>query len=176
MVSYKRARPLMNRSCMSAIAAAFALQISLACADTKGPTTMQAVSIPTADPLLNKANLDQIKQHIIGLGARCTYVNKYNNNPCWSLAPYVFYLNPDPGPDGNPQWNINCDISRGDFNTLVIGERASGRAASVDFRSKEAILLRAYGRAFEDSPGEFTQDQAMFRTAVAAALQAVKRK
>lgn len=136
--------------------------------------TMQPVLVSTSDPILNKANLDLVKRHIIGLGSRCTYVNKYNNNPCWSLASYTFYLNPDPGPDGHPQWNINCDTTRGDFNTLVIKDDSTDRIASVDFRPKEAVVFHSYGRAFESFTVESEQDQVMFATAVAAALKAIK--
>ena len=162
----------MKRNC-ALVATALALQIGLAFSNPKIKNPMEAVTIPAGDPLLNKANLDQIKRHIIALGARCTYLNMYNHNPCWSLAPYVFYLNPDPGPDGHPQWNVNCDVTRGDFNTLVIEESESGRQTSVDFRPKEAVVLRSYRGTFKDSPGEFKEAQVAFRRAVTAALQAI---
>jgi hypothetical protein len=86
------------------------------------------------ETLINKKNLDQIKQFILQQGKRCTYSNRYNNNPCHELGPYIYYLNPDPGgPDNHPQWNINSDLKMGDFNTLVIR-----RNLSVD-RSDEAF-------------------------------------
>jgi hypothetical protein len=78
------------------------------------------------EQVINKKNLDQIKQFILKQGKRCTYSQMYNNNPCYELGPYIFYLNPDPGgPNNHPQWNINSDLVRGDFNTLVIRRNIS---------------------------------------------------
>ena len=73
------------------------------------------------EKIINKHNLDRIKQFILKQGRRCTYSQMYNNNPCYEIGPYLYYLNPDPGgPHHHPQWNLNCDPKRGDFNTLVI--------------------------------------------------------
>lgn len=124
------------------------------------------------DPLLNKANLDRIKRHIIAQGRRCTYVTMYNDNPCWSLPPYMFYLNPDPSPDGHPQWNINSDTRRGDFNTLVITDSASSvDPGSVEFRRAGGVAFRRCRG--EVSPDEAGRSEAVFRAAVRAALKAV---
>jgi hypothetical protein len=71
--------------------------------------------------VLSKKNLDAIKRFILKTGQTCTYSNMYNDNPCYQTAHYQFYLNPDPGgPHNHPQWNINCDPKKGDFNSLVI--------------------------------------------------------
>ncbi|MES2932045.1 MAG: hypothetical protein V4805_00935 [Pseudomonadota bacterium] len=80
---------------------------------------MELISQSASEPILNKTNLDRIKKFIIAGGERCVYSNMYNNSPCFKLPGFQLYLNPDPGPDGNRQWNISCDITRGDFNTIV---------------------------------------------------------
>jgi hypothetical protein len=83
--------------------------------------------------VLSKKNLDAIKQFILKTGQTCTYSNMYNNNPCYQTAHYQFYLNPDPGgPHNHPQWNINCDPKKGDFNTLVIKASPSQNLAQID--------------------------------------------
>lgn len=166
----------MNKSLLAGAfaVAALMLQTGFASATTQGDQTVrEPIVISADDPVLNKANLDRVKRRIIALGNRCTYVNMYNNNPCWSLASYSFYLNPDPGPDGHPQWNINCDLTRGDFNTLVVRDASSGRFAAVDFRPGEAIFFRSYAAAGEAS-SRLEQDQVVFRAAVAAALEVIE--
>ena len=160
------------RASVGVCAAAFALLVMPFSAHAERRVAVQTVVLSPEDPLLNKDNLDQIKRHIIAHGRRCTYVNMYNDNPCWSLPPYMFYLNPDPGPDGHPQWNIGCDIRRGDFNTLVITDSASSvDPGSIEFRRAGAVAFRRYWG--EVSPVEAGQSEAAFRTAVAAALKAV---
>ena len=48
----------------------------------------------------------------------------FNNNPCFTTEHFIFYLNPDPGgPYQHRQWNMNCDLDKGDFNTLVVRRR-----------------------------------------------------
>lgn len=163
----------MKTHLIALVAVVLALQLSHVAAGTASHDPMQPTVIDSSDPLLNKTNLDRVKQHIIALGARCTYVNMYNNNPCWSLASYKFYLNPDPGPDGHPQWNINCDITRGDFNTLVVEEVNSDRNVSINFRPNAALTFRSSRYAISDSPSEMRQTQIMLRAAVTAALKAI---
>jgi len=97
----------------------------------------------TSAPILGKGNLDRIKKYIIAQGRRCTYSNIYNNNPCFALAGVRLYLNPDPGPNGQLQWNINCDVSRGDFNTLVLHDADGYR--TIDFRDPGDIQVREDG-------------------------------
>ena len=76
------------------------------------------------EPVLNKRNLDTIKSFVLKKGQRCTYSQKFNDNPCFATEHFIFYLNPDPGgPHQYPQWNMNCDPNGGDFNTLVIRRR-----------------------------------------------------
>ncbi len=76
------------------------------------------------EPVLNKRTLDVIKAFLLKKGQRCTYSQKFNNNPCFTTEHFKFYLNPDSGgPHQHPQWNMNCDPERGDFNTLVIRRR-----------------------------------------------------
>jgi hypothetical protein len=108
----------------------------------RGNTRSNTLS-PT-EPVLNKENLDRVKRFILGTGRRCTYVNMFNNNPCFELADFEFYLNPDPGPNGHPQWNINCDATRGDFNTLAVREKgAAGGYHVIDFQPGQALTIRA---------------------------------
>lgn len=132
---------------------------------------MSTLRIPMDHPLLNKANLDRIKRHIIDAGARCTYSNKYNDNPCWAHAGYDFFLNPDPGPDGHPQWNIDCDTERGDFNTLLVRRSAgSAQYVDIDFLHAEAVSIRFSRLRAGHEP---YAAEAMLRDAVAVALTAV---
>ena len=105
---------------------------------------MQIIVASSSEGLLNKSNLDRIKQHILAQGRRCTYTNMFNNNPCFELADFQLYLHPDPGPKGEPQWNINCDVTRGDFNTLVIrGQHGSEGERRIDFQQENEIRVSA---------------------------------
>lgn len=163
-----------TRQCIAAAVALLMHQASPASDSTEDANSMHSITLAPEDRVLNKTNLDRIKRHIIANGMRCTYSNMYNHNPCWALPPYRFYLNPDPGPDGNRQWNINCDITRGDFNTLVIDETGEpGRSGTVDFRSAGAITVRVHGSTFELPPHEASASRTMIAAAVAAALQAI---
>ena len=84
--------------------------------------------------ILNKTNLDRIKHFLLQKGETCTYCNMYNNNPCFETENFYFYLNPDPGGLVNhPQWNINSDPTKGDFNTLVIRKKMKKNHQDVDF-------------------------------------------
>ena len=128
--------------------------------------------IAADDPVLNKKNLDKVKRHIITNGDRCTYVNKYNNNPCWAVSEFQFYLNPDPGPDGHRQWNINCDIARGDFNTLVVHVRSSpGEWRAIEFLPGKAVAIRVLDGA---SSSDLVRAKDLIRNAVNSALEAIK--
>ena len=105
---------------------------------------MQIIMASSSEVLLNKSNLDRIKQHILAQGQRCTYTNMFNHNPCFELADFQLYLHPDPGPNGEPQWNINCDVTRGDFNTLVIrGKHGNESERRIDFQQENEIRVSA---------------------------------
>jgi hypothetical protein len=134
------------------------------------PRDRQLIAVPADDPVLNKANLDIIKRYIIANGARCTYSNMYNNNPCWALSEFSFYLNPDPGPDGHPQWNIDCDVTRGDFNTLVIKNKDDDYQ-SIQFRQEHAIVFQVW---HETQHSDAAKSQSMIRAAVTASLAAIQ--
>ena len=104
--------------------------------------------------LLNKRNLDRIKALLLRTKQRCTYSQMFNNNPCFATARFYFYLNPDPGgPIQHPQWNMNCDPTKGDFNTLVVRSRmldekleGSLQYAYIDFIDANDIrVASAYG-------------------------------
>jgi hypothetical protein len=74
----------------------------------------------------------------------------YNNNPCLETSGFRLYLNPDPGPNGHPQWNIHCDITRGDFNTLVVQEKGGASAFhTLEFLDAKAISIRGAGKNSE---------------------------
>ncbi|WP_255989265.1 hypothetical protein [Chitinolyticbacter albus] len=106
------------------VALVLALIAGAAPADATAESRNMDIAQPEhASAILSKVNLDRVKRHIIVAGSRCTYANKYNHNPCLATSDFHLYLNPDPGPDGHPQWNIDCDVTRGDFNTLVVQEK-----------------------------------------------------
>ena len=67
------------------------------------------------EKVINRENLTLIKQLILNEGLRETYCQMYNNNPAYHTKHFSFYLNPDSG-----QQNINCEIDKSDFQTLVI--------------------------------------------------------
>jgi hypothetical protein len=67
------------------------------------------------EKLINRTNLTTIKQFIIKKGFRETYCQLYNNNPAYHSKRFAFYLNPD-----TRQQNINCEIDKSDFQTLVV--------------------------------------------------------
>jgi hypothetical protein len=107
------------------------------------PNGVETNPHPSTEQTLTKEKLDRVKRYILASGTRCTYVNMYNNNPCMDTSRFRLYLNPDPGPNGHPQLNINCDIRLGDFNTLVVQDKhgASGFHTIV-FIDPDAILIK----------------------------------
>jgi hypothetical protein len=135
-----------------------------------GACTMSKAEINTAEiksgesEVLNKNNLDVAKRFILKNGQTCTWSNMYNNNPCFATANYNFYLNPDPGgPHNHPQWNINCDPKKGDFNSLVIRstdqqkEIVKDSKVTIDnlnltlnFIGKDKVEFRTYGSKVDD--------------------------
>jgi hypothetical protein len=120
------------------------------------------------DVVLTKENLDRVKKHIIQTGSRCTYSNIYNNNPCLQTKDFDLYLNPDPGPDGHPQWNINCDVARGDFNTLVVRDRVGdGPYGIVEFMRVDRVVIKTNEEA---SGGQMNRIKQLLRTAVLVVL------
>ncbi|AUX25820.1 uncharacterized protein SOCEGT47_063720 [Sorangium cellulosum] len=160
---------LMNGS--SGIVKVAMLILSLAACAQGQPTRMKTTMPSSEQQILSKGNLDRVKRYILESGERCTYSNRYNNNPCVRLPQLSLYLNPDPGPDGHPQWNINCDITRGDFNTLVVHEEGGDSAYhTVDFRGADAIVLKGRERAAES---EMLRSKLVLERAVLAVLQRV---
>lgn len=63
--------------------------------------------------VLSVTNFVRIRQFILDQGKRQTYCNMFNHNPAWRFPDFNTYLNP---PD---QKNINCEIGKSEFNTLV---------------------------------------------------------
>lgn len=129
---------------------------------------MQTATLSSTEPVLNKTNLNRVKHHILETGRRCTYSNMYNNNPCMVLQEFELYLNPDPGgPYGDPQWNINCDVTLGDFNTLVVHwKNAVNTYSVIDFRHEQAISIQ------EDNGGAAPRDIRKLKDALEAAILA----
>ena len=134
-----------------------------------------------AEPILNKSNLDKIKQFILKRGQTCTYSNMYNNNPCIETSHFSFYLNPDPGPGNTIQWNIGCDPKKGDFNTMVIhrnlqGEHTDAQFAdqyrSIEFKdeSKLRLLEHYHSRMSKAAIREFPEQ------AIKELLAAIKQR
>ncbi len=132
------------------------------------------ITLPAKDPLLNKANLNRVKRHILSTGDRSSLItNKYNQVPVWTLPPYRLHLEPDPPAKGQP-WNINCDPARGDFNTLAIDLRdAPPLTGVIDFRPKEAIRFRANDRLGQMRQDDTEQALALFRRAFSTALESI---
>ena len=117
---------------------------------------------------LTHARLDRVKRLILQAGARCTYSSKYNHNPCLHTAEFHLYLDPDPGPDGHPQWNLDSDPAVGDFHTLVVrrrsGEDGWGR---VQFLPGQDLIVSSFG---EPTAEAAARARRMLEAAVAAAL------
>ncbi len=67
-----------------------------------------------SNAVLTVANFVRIRGFILAQGKRRTYCNMYGNNPYWAFPGFNAYLNP---PD---QRNVNCEIGKSEFNTLVI--------------------------------------------------------
>ena len=91
--------------------------------------------------LINRENLTSIKQFIIKSGLRETYSQMFNNNPAYHTKKFSFYLNPDTG-----QKNINCEIDKSDFQTLVIRDPdRKSQYCYIDFTNKNEINVRIPG-------------------------------
>ncbi len=90
------------------------------------------------EKVITRTNLISIKQFILKQGRRETYSNKYNNNPAFRTKRFSFYLNPDTG-----QENINCDIEKSDFHTLMIRRSGGGKNQyrKVEFLDKYYIYI-----------------------------------
>ncbi|MCM5682460.1 hypothetical protein M8A51_23270 [Schlegelella sp. S2-27] len=119
---------------------------------------------------LTHARLDRVKRLILQAGARCTYSSKYNHNPCLQIAGFHLYLNPDPGPDGHPQWNLDSDPAIGDFHTLVVRRRSGEDGwGSVQFMPGRDLVVSSFG---EPSAEAAARARGLLEAAVAAVLNA----
>ncbi len=139
----------------------FTLLISLE-ANTMAHAEDHTVEIKSGESeILNKNNLDVAKRFMLKNGQTCTWSNMYNNNPCFATTHYQFYLNPDPGgPHHHPQWNINCDPKKGDFNTLAIRSNDEQQEivkdgkividTQLNFIDKEKVEFRSFGSKADD--------------------------
>lgn len=132
--------------------AAFAVMVASlvhcpAWADTQPrPTPMSRTA--ANERVLNKQTLYRVKRHILASGKRCTYSNKYNHNPFLEVPDFWLYLNPDPWSEDQPQRNVDSDPSKGDFNELVVREKADNSVYhSVVFRDANDIRLGVHDDA-----------------------------
>lgn len=117
---------------------------------------------------LTRARLDRVKRLILQAGTRCTYSSKYNRNPCLHTAEFHLYLDPDPGPDGHPQWNLDSDPAVGDFHTLVVRRRSGEDGwGSVAFMPGQDLAVSSFG---EPSAEAAARARRMLEAAVAAVL------
>jgi hypothetical protein len=73
-----------------------------------------AVVSDGSNMVLTVANFVRIQKFILDQGKRQTYCNMFNDNPYWAFPEFNAYLNP------SDQRNINCEIGKSEFNTLVI--------------------------------------------------------
>jgi len=112
------------------------------------PNPMPMTPTVVDERVLNKQTLDRVKRHILASGKRCTYSNKYNHNPFLELPDFWLYLNPDPWTKDQPQMNVDSDPSKGDFNELVVREKADNSVYhSVVFRDANDIRLGVHDDA-----------------------------
>ncbi|MBP5621470.1 MAG: hypothetical protein J6X44_05590 [Thermoguttaceae bacterium] len=83
--------------------------------------TIQNSQSPQLDPIFNQDSLISVKDFILRQGKTETFSAMYNNNPCWRVNSYVFYLIPDPGgPNNRLQFNAECDPLKTDFHSLML--------------------------------------------------------
>jgi hypothetical protein len=91
-------------------------------------------TVVATDSIINRKNLIRIKQFILLNKQTRTFSQMFNNNPFYKTERYEFYLIPDPGgPNIHPQWNINCDPSKGDFNTIIVRKNIAHFQSHEDF-------------------------------------------
>lgn len=130
-------------SILRAIGVTLSLSLLLAAtlARATGPASTRIYH--PSEMTLTKPNLDKIKQFILKRGQTCTYNNMFNHQPCISTDHFTFYLHPDPGPNNQLQWNINCDPAIGDFNTLVVhrDRQATDPYRTIHFRDEHKVTL-----------------------------------
>ncbi|MBN1972343.1 MAG: hypothetical protein JW787_01795 [Sedimentisphaerales bacterium] len=87
------------------------------------------------EKIINRASLTTIKEFIIKNGLRETYSQMFNNNPAYHSKQFAFYLNPDTG-----QANINCELDKSDFQTLVIRDsQRKNQYCYIEFTDKNVI-------------------------------------
>ena len=67
-----------------------------------------------ADTVVTTENFVRLRRFIIAQGRRRTYCSAFNYNPYFPFTRFNLYLNPA------DQRNINCEIRKSDFPTLVI--------------------------------------------------------
>ena len=80
----------------------------------EGVEVSTAVVPDGSNDALTLPNFIRIREFMLSQGKRNTYCNMYNHNPFWAFKGFNAYLNPP------NQQNINCEIEKSGFNTLVI--------------------------------------------------------
>ena len=83
---------------------------------------------------MNRANLQRIKRFILERGERCTYCQMFNNNPCFATRNYRFFLiRIREVPTTTRSGNINCELERSDFRTLVVSRSIAAPPSRLTF-------------------------------------------
>ncbi|MGO9228856.1 MAG: hypothetical protein ACLQKA_06540 [Bryobacteraceae bacterium] len=123
-----------------------------------------------SNPVLTVANFVRIRQFILSQARRRTYCNMFNDNPYWPFFGFNAYLNPaDPT-------NINCEIGKFEFNSLVIQVTAPHTKywdIILDVAGKELRVRQYY--ATRDPQVLIQEATEFFRHALAEVEQQTKR-
>ncbi len=113
--------------CMTFVASAETLDVSLRIRNDKSD-----------EKIINRENLIAIKQFILKNGLRITYSQMYNSNPAYVTERFGFFLNPDSG-----QQNINCELDKSDFQTLVVNDSNNkNQYCNIEFKDEFYIYVR----------------------------------
>jgi len=100
-------------------------------------------NINSIDEYFTVKNFNLVKNFILKNGDRHTYCNMYNNNPHYMFGFIDVFLNPEyGGPYNHPQWNINCDPDKSDFDKIVIKISSNRYEIKFDKEKKRLKLMR----------------------------------
>lgn len=116
---------------------------SLTSAQTNETGTLSLQS--ATETILNKPNLDKVRQFILTGGRTCTYNNMYSDQPCVKTERFSYYLSPDPDPR---RWKMRCE-PEGDCHSLKIHNNLDHGHdyRKIRFKDKATVTL-------ELNPGE----------------------
>ena len=152
---------------MRACAAGSLAMVLILCVSCRREPVRPAVATAAiedgTDTVLTSENFARIRQFILDQGRRATYCNMYNNNPYFPFTGFAMYLNP------TDQRNINCEIGKSEFPTLVVRTRGPGPNRSWYVHlSKDDGRLRIVQHYAKTPRGVLRQEvTAFFQTALA---------